>query len=111
MDTSHEEDVAVDVQRESSPESSSDTDIERPIWVLPVIVASQFASTSLWFAGNAVLDDLTVDLGLPDGSVGFLSSSVQFGFILGFLPWDPLPIGFYPLAYLWYVPYWVPWPI
>eukprot|EP00978_Attheya_sp_CCMP212_P005920 scaffold13204_cov36-Attheya_sp.AAC.1 len=99
MDTSHKEDVDIQDVRDS-PEGSSIpplgkedhvlpcptlTDIERPIWVLPVIVASQFASTSLWFAGNAVLDGLTVDLGLPDGSVGFLSSSVQFGFILGTL--------------------------
>ena len=35
----------------------------RPRRVLPVIVLSQFAGTSLWFAGNAVLPDLQARFG------------------------------------------------
>ena len=30
----------------------------RPAGILPVIILSQFAGTSLWFAGNAVIDEL-----------------------------------------------------
>jgi len=31
---------------------------KRPPWILPVIITTQFAGTSLWFAGNAILGDL-----------------------------------------------------
>ena len=39
---------------------------QRPARILPVIIASQFAGTSLWFAGNAVLADLQRDRSDPD---------------------------------------------
>jgi len=52
---------------------------------LPVIVLSQFCCTSLWFAGNAVLNDLISNFGLNENSLGSLTSSVQFGFIIGTL--------------------------
>ncbi len=52
-------------------------------WVLPIIVISQFFCTSLWFAGNAVINDLTVVYNLPENTVGHLTSAVQFGFICG----------------------------
>ena len=29
-----------------------------PVYILPIIVFAQFAGTSLWFAGNAVISDL-----------------------------------------------------
>jgi hypothetical protein len=32
--------------------------VERPAYVLPVLVASLFAGTSLWFAGNAIVPGL-----------------------------------------------------
>lgn len=54
-------------------------------WILPVIILSQFAGTSLWFAGNAVLPDLQASGGIPPGTLGYVTSAVQFGFICGTL--------------------------
>ena len=51
--------------------------------ILPVIVAAQFAGTSLWFVGNAVLGELQAELGLADNALSYLTSAVQFGFIAG----------------------------
>jgi MFS family permease len=56
-----------------------------PRRILPVIIASQFAGTSLWFAGNAVLADLQREWALPAEAVGYTTSAVQLGFILGTL--------------------------
>ncbi len=56
-----------------------------PRRILPVIVASQFAGTSLWFAVNAVMPDLQQAWGLPAAAVGTLSSAVQLGFVAGTL--------------------------
>lgn len=53
--------------------------------VLPIIVIAQFCCTSLWFAGNAILEDLIVNYKLPVNALGNLTSIVQFGFILGTL--------------------------
>jgi len=53
----------------------------RPRRILPVIVVSQFAGGSLWFAGNAVLDALP----LPAAALGYITSAVQIGFIAGTL--------------------------
>ena len=57
----------------------------RPARILPVIVFSQFAGTSLWFSGNAVLGDLQRQWGLAPDAVGYLTSAVQLGFIGGTL--------------------------
>ena len=65
----------------------------RPPRILPVIVASQFAGTSLWFAGNAVLDELRAQRGLPADALGYLTSSVQLGFIAGTLVFAFLAIS------------------
>lgn len=56
-----------------------------PWYVLPVIIISQFCGTALWFAGNAVLPSLIKDDGLAASSLGYLTSAVQVGFILGTL--------------------------
>lgn len=50
--------------------------------LLSIIVFSQFAGTSLWFAGNAIINDIQ-----PASSGGFanITSIVQFGFIAGTL--------------------------
>lgn len=56
-----------------------------PRRVLPVIVLSQFAGTSLWFAVNAVMPDLERAWRLPSGAVGTLTSAVQLGFVAGTL--------------------------
>lgn len=58
---------------------------KRPLWILPVIVFSQFAGTSLWFAGNAVLPQLQREWNLPADALGYITSAVQFGFISGTL--------------------------
>src|SRR5579871_6348933 len=51
--------------------------------VLPTIVVSQFFCTSLWFAGNAIMPDITKAFHLEDGFLAHLTSAVQFGFIAG----------------------------
>ena len=56
-----------------------------PRRILPVIVLSQFAGTSLWFAVNAVMPDLQQAWGLSPASVGTLTSAVQLGFVAGTL--------------------------
>ncbi|HSV53895.1 MAG TPA: MFS transporter [Burkholderiaceae bacterium] len=56
-----------------------------PRRILPVIVLSQFAGTSLWFAVNAVMPDLQQAWGLPAAAVGRLTSAVQIGFVAGTL--------------------------
>ncbi|MEO1065969.1 MAG: MFS transporter [Pseudomonadota bacterium] len=58
---------------------------KRPAHILPVIVISQFAGTSLWFAGNAVIPDLQKSWGLSADALGYITSSVQLGFITGTL--------------------------
>ncbi|MEQ9423999.1 MAG: MFS transporter [Cyclobacteriaceae bacterium] len=54
-------------------------------FILPIIIFSQFAGTSLWFAGNAVLPDLIDTYGFSPEDLGAITSAVQFGFILGTL--------------------------
>lgn len=56
-----------------------------PSYILPVIVISQVAGTSLWFAGNAVMLSLQDTLSLQPSALGHLTSAVQFGFIMGTL--------------------------
>ncbi len=51
--------------------------------ILPAIVISQFCCTSLWFAGNGVMNDLANDFLLNRNAIGHLTSAVQFGFITG----------------------------
>jgi MFS family permease len=58
---------------------------EIPRHILPVIVFSQFAGTSLWFAGNAVVPDLINELGLSVSVIGYITMAVQAGFITGTL--------------------------
>lgn len=56
-----------------------------PRRVLPVIVLSQFAGTSPWFAVNAVLPDLQRAWALPATALASLTSAVQLGFVAGTL--------------------------
>ena len=53
--------------------------------ILPVIIFAQFAGTSLWFAGNAVLGDLQRQWHLGDAALSHTTSAVQLGFIAGTL--------------------------
>lgn len=64
-----------------------------PGHVLPVLVLAQFAGTSLWFAVNAVMPDLQRELGWPTAALGTLTSSLQFGFILGTLVFALLAVA------------------
>ena len=64
-----------------------------PRHILPVLVTAQFAGTSLWFAVNAVMPDLQRELGWPASAVGPLTSSLQFGFIVGTLVFALLAIA------------------
>jgi MFS family permease len=62
----------------------------KPTALLPIIVFSQFCGTSLWFAGNAIINDIQ-----PASSGGFanITSIVQFGFIAGTLIFSLLTIA------------------
>lgn len=53
--------------------------------ILPVIVFAQFCCTSLWFAGNGVMNDLLLNFDLEPAALGHLTSAVQLGFIVGTL--------------------------
>ena len=59
--------------------------MKRPTHILPIIILSQFTGTSLWFAGNAVILDLQRNWDLAEQSVGYITSAVQLGFIIGTL--------------------------
>jgi MFS family permease len=61
--------------------------------ILPIIVISQFCCTSLWFASNAVIINLIKVFNLNNNAIGFLTSSVQFGFIIGTLLFAILTIA------------------
>ena len=66
--------------------SHSDPPVSRvPVYVLPLIVLSQFCGTSLWFASNGVMEDLTQAFHLPGAALSHLTVAVQFGFISGTL--------------------------
>ena len=61
--------------------------------ILPIIILSQFACTSTWFAGNAILESLTKKLNFGADIIGYVLSSVQFGFIIGTLLFGILMIA------------------
>lgn len=61
--------------------------------ILPIIVIAQFCCTSLWFAGNGVLENLVAFFNLSNNVVGVLTSAVQFGFITGTLVFAVLTIS------------------
>ncbi|MFA0962748.1 nitrate/nitrite transporter [Roseivirga sp. BDSF3-8] len=61
--------------------------------LVALIVLAQFACTSLWFAGNAVVPELQAYLKLGPEAVGQVTSSVQFGFITGTLVFAMLGIA------------------
>jgi len=51
--------------------------------VLYIVVIAQFCCTSIWFAGNSVIEDLRASFELGSGAVASLTSAIQLGFILG----------------------------
>jgi MFS family permease len=50
-----------------------------------MLVLSQLAATSLWFAGNAVLPELLADIDAGSAALAWSTAAVQAGFILGAL--------------------------
>lgn len=64
-----------------------------PFHLLPVITIAQLLSTSLWFAVNGVLPDLQRSLGLAESALAWLTSAIQFGFIVGTLCFSLLMIA------------------
>lgn len=58
---------------------------KRAGYILPIIVLSQFAGTSLWFVGNAVLPELKEQLNLSQFAVSQVTSAVMLGFVAGSL--------------------------
>ena len=59
--------------------------LRNPKAILVTIVIAQFLCTSLWFAGNGVLQDLISNFSLPTSVLGHLTTSLQLGFICGTL--------------------------
>jgi len=62
-----------------------------PAFLLPLIVFSQFAGTSLWFAGNAIIGEIQKQTTLA--GIAHLTSLVQLGFISGTLVFAILSIA------------------
>jgi MFS family permease len=56
-------------------------------------VLSQFAGTSLWFVGNAILPDIQQQFNLGNSATGNITSAVQLGFITGTLVFAILSIA------------------
>jgi predicted MFS family arabinose efflux permease len=64
-----------------------------PKRILPVIVFSQFAVTSIWFAGNAIVGDLQSAMNVGIEDTGIITSAIQLGFISGTLIFALLSIS------------------
>lgn len=64
-----------------------------PKHILPIIVIAQFCCTSLWFAGNGVIQDLLLTFDLEESALGHLTSAIQLGFIAGTLVFAILTIA------------------
>ncbi len=67
--------------------------MKRRPYILPTIISSQFACTSLWFAGNAIVDELAEKTRLGAEIIGYVLSSVNLGFIIGTLVFAVLMIA------------------
>lgn len=67
--------------------------MQQRAYILPIIVVAQFFCTSLWFAGNAVMPGLILKLDLFDTDLGYITSAVQLGFIIGTLVYAMLTIA------------------
>ncbi|MFM9837130.1 MAG: nitrate/nitrite transporter [Cyclobacteriaceae bacterium] len=65
--------------------------MKRPVYILPLIVVSQFAGTSLWFAVNAVLPEIIQNQNLSD--LGNITAIIQLGFIVGTLVFAILSVA------------------
>lgn len=53
--------------------------------ILIIIVTSQFLCTSLWFAGNSIINSISTNFQLESSFLAHLTSAIQLGFISGTL--------------------------
>lgn len=67
--------------------------MKRKLHILPIIIIAQFACTSLWFAGNSIIEPLVHKTGLGAEIMTYVLSSVQLGFITGTLVFALLMIA------------------
>ena len=67
--------------------------MKRPAGLLPLLLFAQFAGTSPWFAGNAIVDDLVRDWALAPSAVADVTAAVNLGFIAGTLVFALLTIS------------------
>ena len=67
--------------------------LSTPKHILPLLVISQFAGTSLWFVGNAVLPELKQSLHLSQYAVSLVTSAVMLGFVAGTLVFGILSLA------------------
>jgi len=61
--------------------------------ILLFIVLAQFFCTSVWFAGNSIISDISKALHLDPAFLGHITSAIQFGFISGTLVFAILSIA------------------
>ncbi len=59
--------------------------ILRPAYILPLVVVAQFAGTSLWFATNAILQNLQSYHPASGSFLSTMTTAVQLGFVIGTL--------------------------
>jgi MFS family permease len=59
--------------------------MQRPFYLLPLVVIAQFAGTSLWFAVNAILPSLQAFHTQTGTFMPTMTTSVQVGFVAGTL--------------------------
>jgi len=64
-----------------------------PTYIFYTIIISQFCCTSLWFAVNAVLQQAQTVHNWPVEALGYVTSSVQLGFIIGTLTFSLLGLS------------------
>ena len=65
----------------------------RPFYLLPVVVVAQFAGTSLWFAVNAVMQNLQAFHPQTRAFMSTMTVAVQLGFVLGTLVYSYFSIA------------------
>ena len=70
-----------------SPVAESDPSDHHPArWrILALLATAELLGMSLWFAGTAVAPHLSAKWGLTAGQAGWLTSTVQLGFVVGTL--------------------------
>ena len=68
----------------TAPGVAPDRDTDPLRWrILGLLAMSQLLGMSLWFAGSAVAPQLAAKWGLASTQLGWLTSSVQLGFVVG----------------------------